>query len=96
MKMTKGSDNIFADLGFEPQEAESLNIRATLMLEIEAYIRREKITQREAARRMGVTQPRVSDLMRHRIELFSVDGLIEMLSAVGMKIDVKVRRARAA
>lgn len=96
MRNKLSGGNIFKDLGFDSEESENLRIRALLMVEIEKAIRRIGLSQTEAARRMGVAQPRVSDLMRGKIGVFSVDGLIAMLSCLGLKVRVHVSRARAA
>jgi predicted XRE-type DNA-binding protein len=66
------------------------------MTEIEKYIQKEKITQAEAAKLFGVTQPRISDLIRGKIHLFSVDILIAMLSHAGLIVDIRVRKPQAA
>ena len=93
--MKKASGNVFADLGFSAREAENLKVRAMLMAEIERYIRSKKITQKEAAKKFGVTQPRISNVIRGKIDLFSIDMLITMLTHAGLKVDIKVKRARA-
>lgn len=67
-----------------------------LMAELEKHIRSKHLTQKQAAERFGVTQPRISDLMRGKISLFSVDTLITMLTHAGLKVDVRVRRSAAA
>lgn len=90
------SGNVFQALGFGEEEAENLRIRALLMTALEKYIRREKISQAEAAERMMVTQPRISDLIRGRIEVFSIDTLIAMLARVGKKVSIRIRKSRAA
>lgn len=96
MKKHVSSNNIFRDLGFKVEEAENLKLRAMLMVELEKYIREKGLTQKRAAERLGVTQPRISDLMRGKIELFSVDTLITMLTHAGLKVDVRVKRSVAA
>lgn len=96
MKTTKPTGNIFRDLGFGKEESANLLIRSNLMIELAKYIEREKITQAEAARRFGVKQPRISDLKRGKIELFTVDTLISMLSRVGIKVAVRVVKRQAA
>lgn len=78
-----------------PVEAENLKIRAALMAELSAYIEKAGLTQAQAARRFGVTQPRISDLVRGKIDLFSIDTLVNMLSAAGLQLDVVVRPAQA-
>ena len=96
MKKRVSTSNIFRDLGFGPEEAANLKLRAMLMVELEKYIQEKGLTQKTAAARLGVTQPRISDLMRGKIELFSVDTLITMLTHTGLKVDVRVRRSAAA
>ena len=88
MKMTRSSGNVFRDLGFSPGEAEHLKIRAELMLRLEKVITARGLKQAETARLLGVTQPRVSDLMRGRIDLFSTDSLIDMLARFGIRAKV--------
>ena len=90
--MQRSTGNVFRDLGFEPEEAASLKIRANLMIEIERLIQRRKLTQAAAAKLLGVTQPRVSDLVRGKIELFSIDTLVDMLTRAGVRVRVNVRR----
>ena len=79
----------------QPVEAENLKVRAALMAELSAYIDQAGLTQAQAARRFGVTQPRISDLVRGKIDLFSIDALVNMLSAAGLHLDVAVRPAKA-
>lgn len=95
MKKRISSSNIFRDLGFKADEAENLKLRAMLMVELEKHIRDKRLTQKRAAEQLGVTQPRISDLMRGKIGLFSVDTLITMLTHAGLKVDVKVTRSAA-
>lgn len=91
------SGNVFRDLGFGEEEAENLKIRADLMIELTKLIESQKLTQAAAAELLGVTQPRVSDLMRGKIDRFSVDSLIEMLGHAGASVSVLVtRRSRVA
>ncbi len=96
MKKRTSSSNVFRDLGFGEEEAANLKVRAMLMVELEKYIQENRLTQKRAAERLGVTQPRISDLTRGKIELFSVDTLITMLTHAGLKVDVRVRRSVAA
>jgi predicted XRE-type DNA-binding protein len=96
--MAKGRrySNAFEAVGFEPIEAEHLRIRADLMLEVERLIVDRGLTQAEAAKLLHVTQPRISDLIRGKIERFSIDTLVEMLSRAGAGVTVRVRRRRHA
>jgi len=75
-------------------EAEHLRIRADLMLEVERIIEARGLTQAEAAKLLHVTQPRISDLIRGKLERFSIDTLVEMLSRAGVDVTVKVRRRK--
>jgi len=95
MKLKQGTGDVFRDLGFGREEAANLKMRAMLMVELEKYIRAQRLTQRQAAERFGVTQPRISDLVRGKIGLFSVDTLIAMLSHAGVTVDIRVKQPAA-
>jgi predicted XRE-type DNA-binding protein len=73
-----------------PGEAKNMKLRAALMMALEEHIKRQGWTQGEAARRLGVTQPRVSDLVRGKIDLFSLDALVNMAVAAGLHVDLRV------
>ncbi len=94
MRATKGSENVFVDCGFPPTEAENLRIRAKLMMALTGYIQERKITQSGAARVMGVSQPRISDLVRGKIGLFTIDTLVNMVTAAGLKVHVDITAGR--
>jgi predicted XRE-type DNA-binding protein len=102
MKIEQSSGNVFRDIGFGPKEAESLRLRAQLMVEVRRLIQARKLTQRAAAKLLGVTQPRVSDLIRGKIDLFSLDTLVNMLARGGIRVELRIsgtdrrRRAQAA
>lgn len=74
-----------------PEEAENMKIRAALMRAVKDRIRAEGWSQTEAAKRLGVTQPRVSDLIRGKIDLFSIDALVNMVASAGLHVSVDVR-----
>lgn len=76
-----------------PAEAENMKLRSTLMMALEQHIRAKGWTRVEAARRLGVTQPRVSDLLRGKIDLFALDTLVNMVAAAGLHLEVQVREA---
>jgi predicted XRE-type DNA-binding protein len=76
-----------------PEVAAQVNARATLMTAVRDRIVRARWTQAEAARRLGVTQPRISTLMRGKLSLFSLDTLLSMATAAGLRVEIKVRRA---
>lgn len=86
----RSSGNVFQDLGFAPEEAENLRVRAELMIAVGELIHERGLTQTEAAELFGVSQPRVSDLVRGKIDRFSVDTLIAMLGAAGVTVQVTV------
>ncbi|HEX3742560.1 MAG TPA: XRE family transcriptional regulator [Bryobacteraceae bacterium] len=94
MRVIKGSENVFLDCGFPLAEAESLRIRAQLMMALTGYIQEKKITQSRAARAMGVSQPRISDLMRGKIGLFTIDTLVNMVAAAGLRVDLDIRAGK--
>jgi predicted XRE-type DNA-binding protein len=96
MKMTRSSGNVFADLGFDKETAENLRIRADLMIELKNVIERKGLTQAQAAKLFGVSQPRISDLVRGKIGLFTIDMLVNMLARAGKKVVIQTKRAKAA
>ena len=89
-KIARSSRNVFEDLGFGPEEAEHLRIRSALMATLKALLNKRGLTQAQAAKFLGVTQPRVSDLMRGKIDLFSIDTLVDMLAKAGCHVEVSV------
>ena len=78
-----------------PQEVASMKARAELMRGLQAWVKRESLTQAAAANLLGVTQPRVSDLMRGRIDLFSTDALIDMAATAGLAPSVTIKKPKA-
>ena len=96
MRKTKekaGGGDVFRDVGFGPAGAENLRIRAAMMNALIQHLEKQKLTQARAAALLGITQPRVSDLVRGKLHLFSTDTLINLLAAAGMRVDLRVRRA---
>lgn len=94
MKIERSSGNVFRDLGFEPKEAESLRLRAQLMAELRRLIEARKLTQGAAGKLFGVTQPRISDLVRGKIDLFSIETLVDMLTRAGIRVQLRLSEAR--
>jgi len=90
---TKQYKSVWEALGEDPATAENLKIRAALMRKLVGYITASGMTQSEAAKRLGVTQPRISDLTRGKVDLFSIDSLVNMLGAAGLHVDIRVKRA---
>jgi predicted XRE-type DNA-binding protein len=86
-------DNVWDAIEDDPAIREDLKLRSQLMIEIERHIKREKWTQAETAKRLGVTQPRISNLMRGKINSFGLDTLIRMAVAAGLRVSMKVKKA---
>jgi predicted XRE-type DNA-binding protein len=86
----KSSKNIFVDLGFDPAEAAVLQMRANLMSDLRKYIEENDLTQTEAAKRLGIAQSRVSDLVRGKWEKFSLEMLITLEARIGRTVRVQL------
>ena len=86
VKITRSNRNVFRDLGFDLEESEHLKIRADLMIQVQKRIAARGYKQTDVAKILGITQPRVSDLLRGRIDLFSTDTLIDMLAHLGVSV----------
>ncbi|HEX9783419.1 MAG TPA: helix-turn-helix transcriptional regulator [Opitutaceae bacterium] len=92
--MTPSTGNVFRDLGFPAEEAEHLLIRADLLIQLQKVLAARGLTQAKAAKLLRVTQPRVSDLLRGRIDLFSTDSLIDMLARLGVHVRFVLKPSR--
>jgi len=88
-KTTKSSGNIFVDLGFDQSEAAVLQMRANLMGDLRRYIEKQKLTQAQAAKRLGIAQSRVSDLVRGKWDKFSLEMLITLEARIGRTVRVE-------
>jgi predicted XRE-type DNA-binding protein len=88
-KTSKSSGNVFVGLGFEPAEAAVLQMRANLMSDLRLYIQRHKLTQAGAAKRLGIAQSRVSDLVRGKWDKFSLEMLITLEARLGRTVRVE-------
>ena len=93
IKITKGSGNVFHDLGFPEGEAQNLLLRSDLMIRIEKIVKDGGMTQQEAAKALGITQPRLNALLKGKISDFSLDALVNMLTRAGMQVKMTVRKA---
>ncbi len=93
LKITKGSGNIFRDLGFPQGEAQNLALRSDLMIRIEKLVKETGLTQQQAAKVLGITQPRLNALLKGRIVDFSLDALVNMLAHAGMQVKMTVKKA---
>jgi predicted XRE-type DNA-binding protein len=76
-----------------PAEAENMKLRSSLMMAVQQHIKETGMNQSQAAKKFGVTQPRISDLMRGRIDLFAIDSLVNMLATAGLRIELRIERA---
>ena len=100
---TKVGDNVFLDLGFSPREAkrllaqadthidESIRLKEQLMDEIARWIRETSVTQAAAAEVLHVTRPRVSDVVNHKVDKFTIDALVGMLARIGKQVHLAVQ-----
>lgn len=86
------SGNVFIDAGFPHGQATCLLIRSELLSQVTHAIKAEGLTRRQAAKALDVTQTRIGDLFRGRLDLFSIDALVEMLSRFGVSVTLKTRR----
>jgi predicted XRE-type DNA-binding protein len=96
VRFIEGSDNIFRDLGFSEVEAVNLIVRSKLMMVVETVIKKRGLTQAEAAKILGVGQPRVSDLFKGKIDRFTIDMLMKWLHKLGKEVTISVRDRVAA
>jgi predicted XRE-type DNA-binding protein len=95
VRVTSSTGNIFRELGFSKEESEHLLVRADLLIQVQKAIASRRLKQAEAAKILRVTQPRVSDLLRGRIDLFSTDSLIDMLARLGVGVRIVVKAPRS-
>ena len=93
VEVHRGSGNVFADLGLA--DAEKLKIKTGLVVEIRKAMRSRGLTQQEAAKLMGITQPKVSDMMRGDFSNLSERKLMDCLTRLGYDIEIKVRPAKS-
>ena len=93
LTMTKSSGNVFADLGFSAEEAQNLQLRSQSMMAVAQWYEASGLTQAQAAKALGVTQPRLNQLLKGRINEFSLDALVNMATAAGLRIELRVRKA---
>jgi predicted XRE-type DNA-binding protein len=92
-KIRRSSGNVFRDLGFAAEEATNLKVRSDLMIRLSKLIEARGLTQAQAAALFGVTQPRISDLVRGKIDRFSIDTLIAMLGHAGVRVQIVLGRS---
>jgi predicted XRE-type DNA-binding protein len=95
VRVTSSTGNVFRDLGFSNEASEHLLVRADLLIQVQKTIASKRLKQAETAKILRVTQPRVSDLLRGRIDLFSTDSLIDMLARLGIGVRIVVKAPRS-
>jgi predicted XRE-type DNA-binding protein len=89
--MTRGSGNVFADLGFAAEEAQNLQLRSQAMMAVESWYKASGLTQAKAAQALGITQPRLNQLLKGKIGEFSLDALVNMATRAGMRVGLTIR-----
>ncbi len=92
-QITESCGNIFKDLGFSPELSDKLSIKSCLMAAVESYISEKGLTQEQASKVMGVARSRVSDAVRGKVDKFTIDALVDMLSRAGVSVAVTVEHA---
>ena len=85
--------NVWDAIEDTPAQAENMKLRSALIIALKDHIARTGLSQSQAAKLLGVTQPRISDLMRGKIELFGLDSLVNMLAAAGLRVEMHVAHA---
>lgn len=93
LKITRSSGNIFADIGFDKDEAENLKLRAELMMRIEDRFRESGVPQAAMAEALGLTTPRLNALLKGKIGLFSLDALVNIATRAGLSVRLLVKKA---
>ena len=93
LKITRGSGNVFADIGFDKDEAENLKLRAELMMRIEDCCQKSGATQAAMAEALGLTTPRLNALLKGKIALFSLDALVNIATRAGLSVRLLVKKA---
>ena len=94
LRVTPSTGNVFRDLGYREEEAAHLLVRSDLMIQVQKLVASRRLTQRQVAKVLRVTQPRVSDLLRGRIDLFSTDMLLDMLARLGVRVRFVLKPSR--
>jgi predicted XRE-type DNA-binding protein len=93
LKISRGSGNVFRDIGFDRDEAENLKLRSELMMRIEDFYEKSGLTQAQAAKVVGLTTPRFNALLKGKITLFSLDALVNIATRAGLRVSLLVKKA---
>ncbi len=91
LKIHKGSGNVFADLGFDAEEAQNLLLRSQTMSAVSHWYESSGLKQKEAAGVLGITQPRLNQLLKGKIGIFSLDALVNMAARAGMHVGLTIK-----
>jgi len=91
--MAETTRDVWEAIVDDPGEREAARIKSRLMMCIEQHMKEQGMTQQQAADKMGVTQPRVSDLTRGKLSLFTIDALINMLASLGLQVEITLKEA---
>ena len=92
LNIVVGSDNVFRDLGFPEAEAQNLLLRTDLVIHIRKVVEKLGVTQVEAAKRAGITQPRMNDLVKGRTQKFTLDALVKVAASFGYSVQLKLKK----
>ena len=93
-QVIRGSGNVFSDLGFSKTEAQNLRLRSQLMMHIDDFYRQSGMNQANAAKALGITQPRLKALLKGRIGLFSLDALVGIARRAGLTVRLVIKTPR--
>jgi predicted XRE-type DNA-binding protein len=93
MTKPKVYENVWDAIEPDPVMRENLKLRSSLMLALTRHIKREGLTQAQAAKVFGVTQPRISNLIHGKINLFALDILVKMATAAGLRVTMRIKKA---
>ena len=91
LMIKKGSANIFEDLGFGVQESQNLLLRSQTMIALAQWFDASGLTQSEAAKKLGITQPRLNQMLKGKMDIFSLDALVNMATCAGMRFGLNIR-----
>lgn len=91
--MNERFESVWDAIEDTPAQAENMKLRSSLMIALQDHIAQAGMSQSQAAKAFGVTQPRISDLMRGKIDLFAIDSLVNMLTTAGLRVELRVGKA---
>lgn len=89
-RIKQGSGNVFLDLGFPPHEAAIMLLRCELAEALRQWMTRESLTQAQAAKRLGVVQPRISEIARNKVDKLSLDYLVGLCAKAGVSVVLRL------